>query len=59
MRRLQITSIIILIVGIICLLVWRFTALIPDWVVRGTGVLLLISIFLFVFSSIRLKNKNT
>ena len=56
MKRLQITSMIILIIGIICLLLWRFILSVPDWFVRGTGIIILISIFILVFSSVRLRN---
>ena len=58
MKRLQVTSMIILVIGIICFLLWRFILLVPDWVVRVNGIILLISIFAVMFSSVRLYNKK-
>lgn len=55
MKRLQITSMIILIIGIICILLWRFVLSEPsDWLLRIPGLFVLISIFTFVFSRVRL-----
>ena len=56
MKRLQITSMIILIIGIICFLLGRFILSVPDWFIRVTGIILLISILALVFSSVRLHN---
>lgn len=58
MRRLQLTSKIILVIGIIFFLLSRFTLSVPDWVVRFIGVILLIAIFALTFSSVRLKNNQ-
>lgn len=58
MKRLQVTSKIILLIGIICLLLWRFILPLPDWFVRVTGIILIISVFTFVFSSVRLYNNQ-
>ncbi len=54
MKRLQITSISILIVGIICFSLWRTVLLMPDWFVRVTGIIMLISLFTLAFSSAKL-----
>lgn len=55
MKRLQITSMIILVIGIICTLLWRFVFPEPtDWFLRIIGLFILISIFTLVFSTIRL-----
>lgn len=56
MKRLQITSIIILVVGIICFLLFRFVLEVPDWFVRITGIVLAISLFTMSFSSVKLYN---
>ena len=56
MKRLQITSIIILVVGIICFLLFRFVLEVPDWFVRITGIVLAISLFTMSFSSAKLYN---
>ncbi len=56
MKRLQITSIIILIVGIICFSLWRTVLLMPDWLVRVNGIIMLISLFTLAFSSAKLYN---
>ncbi|MDD2245328.1 MAG: hypothetical protein PHR13_12070 [Dysgonamonadaceae bacterium] len=55
MKRLQITSMITLVIGIICILLWRFVLPEPsDWLLRIPGLIILISIFTLVFSSVRL-----
>ena len=55
MKRLQITSMIILVIGIICILLWRFVLPEPtDWLLRVPGLFILISIFTLVFSTVRL-----
>jgi hypothetical protein len=58
MKQLQIASMIILVIGIISFLLWRFILSIPDWFVRVTGIILLISIFGLVFSFVRLNNNK-
>lgn len=58
MRKLQMTSKIVILTGIICILLWRFVLPVPDWVVRFTGAFLLISVFAMVFSSVRLHYKK-
>ncbi|MBE0650053.1 MAG: hypothetical protein IH595_04345 [Bacteroidales bacterium] len=56
MKRLKITSIITLVIGIICILLWRFVLPAPsDWFVRIPGLIMIISIFTFVYSSQKLK----
>ena len=58
MKRLQIVSRIILVIGIICFLLFRFALSVPDWSVRISGIILLISIFVLVFSSVRLSKRQ-
>ncbi len=63
MKRLQITSMITIVIGIICILLWRFVLPEPaDWLLRIPGLFILISIFTLVFSTVRLnkieKEKN-
>ncbi len=54
MKRLQITSLIILIIGVIYSLLWQFVFPIPDWFVRITGLFIIISLFTLTFSSVKL-----
>lgn len=54
MKKLQIISSAILIVSIAGFMIWRFTAPCPDWFVRVTGALMLVSIFFTVFSTVKL-----
>lgn len=54
MRKMRIISIIFLIITIIGYILWRFVGLLPDWTVRVFGVLMLISIFTSVFSSVKI-----
>jgi hypothetical protein len=55
MKRLQIISMIILVIGIICILLWLFVLPEPsDWLLRIPGLLILISIFTLVFSTVRI-----
>lgn len=55
MKRLQIGSLIVLVITIISLVLWRFAFTFPDWLVRVVGILMLISIFSLVFSTVRLR----
>lgn len=54
MKKLQIVSFAVLVVSIVGFMIWRFVAPCPDWFVRVTGVLMLVSIFLTVFSAVKL-----
>ena len=54
MKRLQIGSMIILVIGVSCFLLWHFVLVVPDLFVRITGIVLAISLFTLAFSSIRL-----
>lgn len=55
MKPLQITSMIILVIGIICIILLRFVLPAPsDWFIRIPGLLIIISLFTLVFSSVRL-----
>lgn len=61
MKRLKMISMIVLLVGIICMFLFRFFFTVPEWCVRITGIVLLVSIFTVVFSSVRIgrrKNKG-
>jgi uncharacterized membrane protein len=55
MNRLQIGSLIVSVITIICLILGRFAFTFPDWLVRIAGILMLISIFCLVFSTVRLR----
>ena len=54
MKSLQNTSLIILVIGIICFLLWTFIFSVPDWIVRVTGIVLMTSTIALVFSSVRI-----
>ena len=58
MKQLQITSLIMLILGIVGLILFRFVLIVPDWAFRTTGILLLISISTTTFSSVKLNQKG-
>lgn len=53
MKRVQIGSLIVLVITIISLVLGRFAFPFPDWLVRFVGILMLISIFSLVFSTVR------
>ena len=53
MGKLRIVSIIILFISILGLILWRFVQF-PDWLVRVNGILMLISVFTTVFSSVKI-----
>lgn len=54
MKKLQIIGVVILIITIMVFILWRFTNSLPDWLVRVNGVLMLISVFITVFSTIKI-----
>ena len=53
MGKLRIVSIIILFISIVGLILWRFVQF-PDWLVCVNGILMLISVFTTVFSSVKI-----
>jgi len=54
MKKLQVISIIVLILSTAGLMIWRFVVPFPDWLVRVVGVLSLVSIFTTVFSIVKI-----
>jgi hypothetical protein len=53
MKKLRIISICVLAAAILCMALWRFAVPVSDWVVRITGVLILVSVFLTTFSTVK------
>lgn len=58
MKKLQIIGLSILAITIVGFILWRFTVSLPDWFVRVNGVLMLISIFITVFSTTKISMKK-
>ena len=54
MKKLQLISIILFTISFGTFLVWRFALPLPDWYMRAAGIVMLITIFTSVFSSVRL-----
>jgi hypothetical protein len=54
MKKLQIISIIVLVITIVGFIMWRFVAPFPDWSVRIVGIFMLASIFTTVFSTAKI-----
>lgn len=54
MKQLQVSSMIVLVLGMICFLLGVFVLSVPDWFKRVNGIVLMISVFALVFSSVRL-----
>lgn len=54
MKKLQIIGVVILVITIVILILWKFTNSLPDWLVRVNGVLMLISVFITVFSTTKI-----
>lgn len=59
MKKLQAVSLIVLALSVILWTAGRILSPLPDWVVRANGVVMLIAMALLVFSSIRLRMKNS
>jgi len=58
MKKLQLIGFTILTITIVGFILWHFTVSFPDWLVRVNGVLMLISIFIAVFSTIKISMKK-
>ncbi|MDD3479527.1 MAG: hypothetical protein PHI42_03985 [Paludibacteraceae bacterium] len=54
MKKLQLISWILLAISFGTFLVWRFLLPLPDWCMRAAGIVMLVTIFTSVFSSVRL-----
>ena len=54
MKKLQLISIILFAISFGTFLVWRFVLPLPDWCMRAAGIVMLVTIFTSVFSSVRI-----
>lgn len=54
MKKLQFISIILFAISFGTYLLWRFVLPLPDWCMRAAGIVMLVTIFTSVFSSVRL-----
>ena len=54
MKKLQLISWILFAISFGTFLVWRFVLPLPDWCMRAAGIVMLVTIFTSVFSSVRL-----
>lgn len=59
MKKLQIVSFVILMLSVILWTAGRIFFTLPDWAVRANGVVMLTAMALLVFSSVRLRIKNS
>lgn len=59
MKKLQLASFIALGLSVLLWTAGRIFLPLPDWAMRANGVVMLIAMPLLVFSSIRLKVKNS
>ena len=59
MKKLQLASLIALSLEVLLWTAGQTLSPLPDWAVRLNGVIMLITMPLLVFSSIRLKVKNS
>lgn len=59
MKKLQIVSFVILMLSVILWTAGRIFFTLPDWTVRANGVVMLTAMALLVFSSVRLRIKNS
>ena len=59
MKKLQIVSFVILMLSVILWMAGRMLSPLPDWTVRANGVVMLTAMALLVFSSVRLRIKNS
>ncbi len=59
MKKLQLVSLTVLGLSVILWTAGRMFFPLPDWAVRGNGVVMLIAMALLVFSSVRLRLKNS
>ncbi len=58
MKKLRISSTVILSIAIVGFVLRRFVVSFPDWLVRINGVLMLVAIFLTVFSTVKNYNEQ-
>jgi len=58
MKKLRFVSLLTLASSVLLWTAGRILFTLPDWAVRANGVVMLISMSLLVFSSVRLRIKN-
>ncbi|WP_171031757.1 hypothetical protein [[Clostridium] hylemonae] len=58
MKKIQSASIIILIVSLIIMGVDTFLVSLADWIIRADGIVMLIGIFSFIYSTVRCRKGN-
>ena len=54
MKKIQIISTLVLIISVAGLIIWRFAVSFPDWAVRVVGIFMLVSMFMTVFSTVKI-----
>lgn len=59
MKKLQLVSLTVLFLSVLLWTAGRVFSPLPDWAVRLNGVVMLIAMALLVFSSVRLRVKNS
>lgn len=58
MKKVQLVSIIVLIIALVIMVVNIFLAPLADWIVRVDGVILLIGIFFLSYSTLKCHNRS-
>lgn len=58
MKKVQLVSIIVLIIALVIMVVNIFLAPLADWIVRVDGVILLIGIFFLSYSTVKCRNRS-
>lgn len=58
MKKVQLVSIIVLIIALVIMVVNIFLAPLADWIVRVDGVILLICIFFLSYSTVKCHNRS-
>lgn len=58
MKKIQSASIIILIVSLIIMGVDTFLVPLADWIIRADGIVMLIGIFSFIYSTVKCRKGN-
>ncbi|MDP4178535.1 MAG: hypothetical protein Q8900_09380 [Bacillota bacterium] len=57
-KMLFIVSLIIMIITLVCMGINRFVMILPDIIIRITGIIMLINISVFSYSIVKLKKIN-
>ena len=51
-------SFIVLVIGVLALALHCFILPLADWIVRTNGIIMVLSLFAFVYSTLRLQNNS-